>query len=163
DFAPRPMDRRRERADRPVAHWLWHGLIGRGNVTLFTSRWKAGKTTLLTGLLQQFAQPGTFIGLAVTPARVLGGSEESGETWDERLQRMPVGGNCQLLTRPFRRRPTPAQWEQLVQHVTKMQADGELDLLVIDPLARFLPGTDSDLRAIMTMLEPLQPFLEAGG
>jgi hypothetical protein len=43
--------------DTPTAasttDWLWHGLIARGNVTLFTSQWKAGKSTLLTGLMHK--------------------------------------------------------------------------------------------------------------
>jgi hypothetical protein len=163
-FIPRPMDRIADAADGPASDWLWHGLIGRGNLTLFTSQWKAGKTTLLTGLLQQFAKAGTFLDLAVSPAKVLVVSEESNETWADRLQRMPVAGHCQLLSRPFRRRPTPALWNELVDRALNMQANGELDLLVIDPLARFLPGSsDSDLNAIMAMFDPMRPFMEAGG
>jgi hypothetical protein len=33
------------------AHWLWHGYLLPGSVTLLTSVWKAGKTTLLSVLL----------------------------------------------------------------------------------------------------------------
>jgi len=43
------------------ADWLGHGLIARGCVTLFTSQWKVGKTTLLAGLIQQFAAGGKFL------------------------------------------------------------------------------------------------------
>ena len=31
--------------------WIGHGFIARGNLTLLTSPWKAGKTTLLSVLL----------------------------------------------------------------------------------------------------------------
>jgi AAA domain len=31
--------------------WLWHGYLAAGNVTLLTSQWKSGKTTLLAVLL----------------------------------------------------------------------------------------------------------------
>src|SRR5207249_5540967 len=31
--------------------WLWHGLLGPGKLTLLTSLWKSGKTTLLAHLL----------------------------------------------------------------------------------------------------------------
>jgi len=62
------------------ADWLWHGLIARGSVTLFTSQWKAGKTTLLAGLMQQFAAGGKFLDRPVKPARVLFVSEESERT-----------------------------------------------------------------------------------
>src|SRR5262245_32105737 len=32
--------------------WLWHGVLGRGVVTLFSALMKAGKTTLLAHLLK---------------------------------------------------------------------------------------------------------------
>ena len=143
--------------------WLWHGLIARRNVTLFTSQWKAGKTTLVTGLLQQFATGGTFLDRPVVPAKVLVVSEESRSTWADRVKRMPLGGHCRLLARPFPRRPTPEQWERLVELAMELQAAGELDLLVIDPLARFLPGgTESDLNALNLMLDPLQCLTDGG-
>jgi hypothetical protein len=156
-----------DRLDTPATHqpldWLWHGLIARQNVTLFTSQWKAGKTTLVAGLLQQFAAGGTFLDRPVVPAKVLVVSEESRNTWADRVKRMPLGGHCRLLARPFPRRPTPAQWEQLVETAMELQAAGELDLLVIDPLARFLPGsTDSDLNALQQMLDPLQCLTDGG-
>jgi hypothetical protein len=31
--------------------WIWDGFIAPGNLTLLTSQWKAGKTTLLSVLL----------------------------------------------------------------------------------------------------------------
>jgi hypothetical protein len=147
----------------PITDWLWHGLIARKNVTILTSQWKAGKTTLITGLLQQFSAAGEFIGRSVAPARVLVVSEEARETWAERLQRMPVGEHCQLLARPFLRRPTPQRWAEFVQYAVQQRLAGELDLLVIDPLARFLPGaTDCDVNALLEMLDPLQSLTEAG-
>jgi hypothetical protein len=162
-FAPEFMDQLEVPIDTPITDWLWHGLIARGNLTLLTSQWKAGKTTLLTGLLQQFATGGTFLDRAVAPAKVLVISEESRNTWAERLRRMPVGAHCQLLSRPFRRRPTTEAWNQLVDRAVDQRAAGNLDLLVIDPLAKFLPGTtDSNLNALLEMLDPLQRLTEAG-
>src|SRR5262245_38485074 len=35
----------------PLAAWLWQGYLAPGAVTLLTSRWKAGKTTLASVLL----------------------------------------------------------------------------------------------------------------
>jgi hypothetical protein len=162
-----PVPELMSQLDTPAApattDWLWHGLIARRNVTLFTSQWKAGKTTLLTGLLQQLAAGGTFLDRPVVPAKVLVVSEESRTTWAERVKRMPLGPHCRLLARPFPRRPSPAQWERLVETAMELQAVGELDLLVIDPLARFLPGaTESDLNALLQMLDPLQCLTDGG-
>ncbi|HEX3149275.1 MAG TPA: AAA family ATPase [Gemmataceae bacterium] len=151
-------------AAEPIAvDWLWHGLIARGNITLFTSQWKAGKTTLMTGLLQQFAAGGTFLDRAVTPAKALIVSEESRNTWADRMRRLPTGHHCRLLARPFPRRPTPEQWDELIAMALELHSAGELDLLIIDPLARFLPGsTDSDLNALQQLLDPLQTLTERG-
>jgi hypothetical protein len=32
--------------DEPRVDWLWDGYLARGSVTLLTSQWKTGKTTL---------------------------------------------------------------------------------------------------------------------
>ena len=52
-FVPEVMDRLDPPAAPSTVPWLWHGLVARGKVTLLTSVWKAGKTTLLTGLLRE--------------------------------------------------------------------------------------------------------------
>jgi AAA domain len=145
------------------ANWLWHGYIARGNVTLFTSQWKTGKTTLLTGLLQRMAGGGKFLDRSVAAAKVLYVSEEPKPTWAARLRRMPVGDHCRLLSRPFPRRPTTGQFERLVEFGMELQAAGNLDLLVIDPLAKFLPGAgDTDLNSLELMLDPLRCLTDSG-
>lgn len=162
-FRPLAMDLIDTAQAGTATDWLWHGLIARGNITLFTSQWKAGKTTLITGLLHAFAAGGTFLNRKVAPTRPLVVSEESRQTWADRLQRMPVGKHSQLLARPFPRRPSPEEWDRLIDHALEQQASGQLDLLVVDPLAKFLPGsTESDLNALLRMLDPLQRLTEVG-
>jgi hypothetical protein len=162
-LVPEFMDRLDSPAAPITTDWLWHGLIARRNVTLFTSQWKAGKTTLITGLLQQFATGGTFLDRPVTPGKVLVVSEESRSTWADRMKRLPLGGHCRLLARPFPRRPTPDQWDQLIETAMELQAAGELDLLAIDSLAKLLPGkTESDLHSLQQMLDPLQCLTDGG-
>ena len=39
------------RAAEARTPWLWRGYLAPGNVTLLTSQWKAGKTTLMATLL----------------------------------------------------------------------------------------------------------------
>jgi hypothetical protein len=51
---------------RPI-DWLCHGYLARGNITLLTSLWKAGKTTLLGGLLQRLGPGGPFLGRGRDP------------------------------------------------------------------------------------------------
>jgi hypothetical protein len=76
---------------------------------------------------------------------------------------MPLGAGCRLLSRPFRGRPSPDAWNELVDRTEGLLRAGDLDLLVVDPLASFLPGhSDSDAGTLMTMLQPLQRLASAG-
>src|SRR4051812_20302099 len=49
--------------------WLWHGYLGPGKVTLLTSQWKSGKTTLVSLLLARLQHGGQLAGLAVDQAK----------------------------------------------------------------------------------------------
>src|SRR5438874_13276038 len=100
-FASLPMDQLAGSGTIAPVDWLWDGYLARGNLTLLTSLWKAGKTTLLAGLLRQLATGGDFLGRACVPARALVVSEESRELWAERLRTIPVGPHAQLLAPPF--------------------------------------------------------------
>lgn len=145
------------------APWLWDGYLGAGNVTLLTSMWKAGKTTLLTGLLQALAVGGEFLGRAVRPSRALVVSEESRAMWAERLRTIPVGPHVELLARPFRGRPSVAEWNALIDAAAESRRRGELDLFVVDPLAPFLPGRcESDAATLLEALQPLHRLAAEG-
>ena len=49
----------------PTVRWLWHGYLARGSITLLTSQWKSGKTTLLSILLGRLKTGGDLAGLRV--------------------------------------------------------------------------------------------------
>ena len=162
-FTSHPMDVLDSLPAAPATDWLWHGYLARGNLTLLTSLWKAGKTTLVTGLLQHLGSGQAFLGRDCKPTRSLVVSEESREHWVERLRTIPVGPQARLLPRPFRGRPSPDAWDDLVEHACGLRQSGELDLLVVDPLASFLPGrSESDAGTLLTMLQPLQRLAATG-
>src|SRR3954454_4815152 len=92
-----PMSQVAARPGAAALNWLWHGYLAPGQITLLTSRWKTGKTTLLTGLLRALAEGGTFLGQALRPVKALVVSEESDAIWAERLRFMPVGAHAELL------------------------------------------------------------------
>ena len=103
-----------------------------------------------------------FLVRQVAPAKVLVVSEESRATWAERLQRMPVGPHWRLMP-PFPRRPSPDAWNARVDHAIDLLTAGELDLMVTDSHAKFLPGSsESDKGAVLKMLDPLQRLTEWG-
>ncbi len=148
---------------KPEAKWLWDGYLARGNITLLTSLWKAGKTTLLAGLLQRFANGDAFLQRSCAPAHAVVVSEESNDLWTARLRTMPVGPHAKLLARPFLTRPKPDAWNNLIDQAIEERAAGRLDLFVVDTLATFLPGhSESDAGTLLNMLQPLQRLAAAG-
>ena len=143
--------------------WLWHGLLVGGGVTLLTSRWKTGKTTLLTGLFRHLGTGRPFLGLGVRPGRAWVVSEESADLWRDRTLDDPLGGHVELMSRPFRGRPTFDDWRTLIGAAADARRAGELDLFAIDPLASFLPGRcESSAEVLLEALQPLHDLAGAG-
>src|SRR5881227_2966708 len=82
-------------AGRAQPPWLWHGYLAPGAVTLLTSLWKAGKTTLVSVLLAKLRDGGTLAGLPLAAGRAAVVSEEAPSLWAERSRRLTFGpGVC---------------------------------------------------------------------
>src|SRR5436190_14046612 len=84
-----------------AADWLLPGFVARGNMTLLTSMWKAGKTTLLAHLLARRATGQPLLGRAIAPGKSVVISEEPRALWAERCQRFAFGGQLCLFPQPF--------------------------------------------------------------
>ena len=162
-FGSIPMNEVPIRAKSAAGEWLWDGYLAPGNITLLTSQWKTGKTTLLTGLLRCLERGEPFLGRALSAGKALVVSEESTEHWAERLSRIPVGPHVRLMARPFLRRPTVNEWEALIDEACEMRRDGQLDLFVVDPMAKLLPGAwESNAGILIDVLEPLHRLTSEG-
>ncbi len=147
-----------------VESWLWHGYLGPGMITAFTSQGKSGKTTLASILLARLAQGGQLAGLPVAAGKAVVATEESRKVWDTRCRRLGIGAAVRFLIRPFRGiRPSQAQWLAFVAGLTRLHQQERFDLLLIDPLAGFLPGNAENYApAMLDFLLPLQQLAEAG-
>jgi hypothetical protein len=142
--------------------WLWEGYLAPRNVTLLTSQWKSGKTTLVAVLLSRLRQGGTFAGQPLRPGKALVVSEESADLWLARRKKLGFG-DVRFLCRPFRGRPTAPQWQALIDHIAALHARQPRDLVVIDSLAYFFPGRTENVAAVMLeVLAPLTRLAEAG-
>jgi hypothetical protein len=142
---------------------LWQGYLVRGGVTLLTSQWKAGKTTLLSLLLARMKQGGTLAGQAVSAGKALVLSEEEPARWCQRSATLDLDGHVHWMCRPFLGKPTRDQWHRLLDDVLTLRRDVPFDLLAIDPLSAFLPGSDENNAAAITAdLAPLHRLTEAG-
>ena len=157
------MDAMPAETSSDAGRWLWNGFLMPGDLTLLTSQWKTGKTTLLAGLLQRLGSGEPFLNRPTRLARAWVLSEESESHWADRLRRMPIGPHAQLISRPFRGRPTPEDWSDLIDRAVEESAAGRLDLVVVDPLASFLPGRcESDAAMLLEALQPLHRLTAAG-
>jgi hypothetical protein len=161
EFRIAPVEELREADNRPT-DWIWHGFVARRNVTLLTSQWKAGKTTLISVLLARMATGGELAGLPVQAGRVVVISEEDPSLWVERGGELKIGPHVGFLCRPFRSRPRPADWQALVEFLGRERQAGRLDLVVIDSLATFVPGHESDAATIQTFVQSLLHLAELG-
>jgi hypothetical protein len=138
------------------AGWLWQGYLAPGNVTLLTSQWKSGKTTLAAVLLARPKTGGLLAGLPLRPGRAVIVSEESAVHWVGRSRKLDFGEHICWLCRPFRGKPQRDEWMALMEYLAGLAQDRRLDLVVIDPLASFLPGNSENNAT--TMLEALLPL-----
>lgn len=145
--------------------WVWHGYVGSGRVTMLTSQWKSGKTTLLAMLLNRMGQAdgSQLAGLAVRPGQAAVISEESLAHWQYRQQRLSLGNNVFLLCQPFAGLPSQDDWSYLVDHLLEKHRHHGLALVVVDSLAAFLPSGAENLAAgMLQALTPLQRLTAAG-
>jgi hypothetical protein len=138
----------------PPVDWLWHGFLAGGNVTLLTSMWKAGKTTLVALLLARRKTGGTLAGLAVKPGKSVIVSEETRAVWSERFRRFDFGGQVCLLSQPFKSIPRPQEWRALIDRLLELREAHGIDLAVVDPLAPFL-REENHARCMLETLLPL--------
>lgn len=118
--------------------WFWHGFVAGGNLTLLTSMWKSGKTTLVSLLLARRVRGGTLLGQPVTPGKTVVISEEDASLWTGRIARHDFGGNVFFFLRPFKHIPSKEEWQTLIDRVLQIHEKDGIDLVVIDPLAPFV-------------------------
>src|SRR5260370_22347601 len=105
-FPPETWPGDPDEAPEPPTSWVWEGYLASGNVTLLTSQWKLGKTTLLSVLLARLKTGGELAGLPVTAGKALVVSEESRSLWRRRQSRLDFGKSVCLLSQPFLVKPS---------------------------------------------------------
>ena len=149
-------------ADAPRA-WLWQGYLLPGAVTMLTSLWKSGKSTLLSVLLSRLKTGGELAGLPVRVGRAVVVSEETPELWWERGRTLALDGHVQWFCKPFQGKPTTEQWLDLLDQLGRMHDRQPVDLLAIDSLANLASmRTENDAAEMLKALAPLQPLTSRG-
>jgi hypothetical protein len=143
--------------------WLWQGYLAPGNITLMSSQWKTGKTTLLSVLLDRMKNGGSLLGMPVRQGRAVVVSEEDRQLWKERSRRFDFAGHVCWMCRPFIVRPGMAEWENLVEHLLGLHQQRGASLAVIDSLAEFFPArSETHASPMLAALLPLRRLTAAG-
>lgn len=168
------------------------GVAYRGHTSLLSGAPKAGKTTLLRDWIRNIArahdsasQHAQFMlrDRLVPASRVLVFSEEAPYQWDSFFQEMRIEGVCRFAgdgeggnqcdydwVRIYDRRhlgitPQKATDRLLwIESVIELVKAWEIDLVVIDPLTRFLALTsENDNSEVLTALVQLERIASEGG
>jgi hypothetical protein len=159
---PTPIPASELRSSVSGGNWVWHGFLGRGEATLLSALWKAGKTTLLTHLLNALAgKQGEFCGHAVCPAKVLYITEEGETRWAARRDELKLGDHCWFLIRPFRSKPNTEQWLAFIEYVAGLIERDGFDVVIFDTLSNIWPIRDeNDAASVQAALMPLHRITE---
>jgi hypothetical protein len=152
-----------QRAGGQPTRWLWHGYLALGEITLLTSLWKSGKTTLISILLARLKQGGMLGGFALAPGRAVVVTEEGPSIWYERSQVLPFDDHVCWICRPFVGKPRPEDWLALLDQIARFDDRQKIDLVVIDSLANLAPlTTENDAAEMLRTLLPLQRLTGRG-
>jgi hypothetical protein len=144
-------------------NWLLQGYLAPGNVTLLTSLWKSGKSTLISVLLSRLKTGGTLAGLPLRAGRAVVITEEDRQKWVERSQTLDLDGHIDWFCQPFRGKPTQQDWHDLLARVLRLHQGKGVDLLVIDSFANLSPmRSENDSVEVLRSLTPLQPLTSRG-
>jgi hypothetical protein len=142
--------------------WLWDGYVAKGYITLFTGLWKSGKTTLLSYLAREMEEGG-FLGTEVFPGKLLLVTEEPESKWGERQERLELGDNLRIISRPFKGRSDRRTWIEFVNHLARLVEDEGYDLVIIDALPNFWPVLEEERAGpVLDAVVPFQAVAQAG-
>ena len=144
-----------------AADWLWPGFIARGNLTLLTSMWKSGKTTLLAHLLAHRVTGQPLLDRPIAAGKTVVISEEPRSLWSERCRHFEFGGKLCLFPEPFAQLPSADEWRGLVQRVADLHTMHGVDLLVIDSLTHFLRAETCAV-GMLDLIMPIRALTRQG-
>jgi archaellum biogenesis ATPase FlaH len=147
--------------DKTPIDWIWEGFLAKGQITLFSSLWKTGKTTLTCWLLKSIEDSLSFIGKETKSVNVLVISEESDAIWARRKEEFDFGQTTWVNTRPLNRRMTTSEWLEFLERTVDFCKEKNIDLVIIDTLSTFWPVRDeNDAPQVSSALLPLNKLQE---
>jgi hypothetical protein len=159
---PNPVPITLLQADDESDIWLWDGFLAKNSFTLLTGLWKAaGKTTLLSALLRQMQFGKAFLNRPTFAGPIIIVTEEHKNHWINRRDRFGLTGVIHTVIRPFKTKPTSAEWIEFIAHLKKWAVEIGAIAIVLDPLANLWPvENENDAAEVQAALMPLSSLLE---
>jgi hypothetical protein len=147
------------KVDDENTRWIVARLIEANSFTLFSSLWKAGKTTWLSRLLKALEDAREFCGLTTTATRVLCISEESEQRWARRCAKLSIGDHVHFICR--KKQQTFGDWQEFINKIRRQQEVNPFGLIVFDTLPNIWPvEKENDAGQVTAALAPLNALLE---
>jgi hypothetical protein len=160
---PEPIAASQLCAGGAAIDWVWSGYVAYGSITLLTSYWKAGKSTLLAHLIKAMGTGEDLANLSVAAGNVLVVSEEAAALWASRRDKLGIGDHALFYLRPFRGRPDARTWLTFLRHLGELVQQRSLSLVCFDTLPALWPCEDeNDAAKVLAALAPLHLLTEAG-
>ncbi|MFI4854407.1 MAG: AAA family ATPase [Phycisphaerales bacterium JB065] len=145
--------------------WVWPGYAACGCITVLSAAPKAGKSTLLRGLLHDLYRGGPLApDCPPMTAPTLIVSEETPGHWARQATVLDLPRELvHLCAQPFFTKPTLAQWEQAVAKVAQVVEDLKPRLVIFDTLSNLWPVRDENSAAeVNAALMPLRAISATG-
>jgi hypothetical protein len=141
--------------------WVWGNYVAKGFSTLLCGLWKAGKSTLLGGILRAM-EAGGDVGGTVAQGRALVVSEEGPTLWRQRCEQMGIS-NVDFFCRPFKFKPDHDLWIRFCFRLAALVREKGYSLVVFDTLPAMWSARDeNDASEVLRALAPLTAITEAG-
>jgi hypothetical protein len=139
--------------------WLWHGFLKESGITLLSSLWKTGKTTLLSRLLLALQRGGSFLGLPIRVGKVCYVTEEHAGLWADGRDELGITDSTYVLSQPFAYKATRAEWESWLRFLAGWLAKHPCEALIFDTLSHVWPvRNENDAGEVQETLMPLRPL-----
>lgn len=145
-------------ADQENVEWVWEGYLAKGHKTLFSAKWKAGKTSLITNLLEAITKGEPFLDLKIKKCNVLVITEETELIWKQRREDYEIEGKTGIyfINKPFLKKANFNEWVQLLESSAKFCKENKVDLVIVDTLTDLWPVKDENNASLVS--EALIPF-----
>lgn len=134
------------KASNEKREWIWENYIARGDITVMSAFYKAGKSTFLRCLFKSIGKGDEFIGQPTKKTKILVISEESPDLWRE--YRVGVKKkyirHVYVSARPVSASMGTKNWEKMIQEVADFCVEKNIGLVVFDSISNFWQVDDEN-------------------